>query len=141
MNFSFNTELVFFYLPAPEPPTSLSVKRGPLNDTIELSWSGPDNGDYDDFSLQWTPADQLTVTRTYLTSSVVAGMFPGRQYNFTLMAVSGGGAKGGPKVKSQPIQRNVRTSRWSCDGGGRKKDIFTTQSNAEYRQKMFIFQS
>ncbi|XP_072233128.1 receptor-type tyrosine-protein phosphatase beta [Leuresthes tenuis] len=94
---------------SPEPPTSLSVTRGPLNDTIELSWSGPDSGDYDDFSLQWTPADRLTVTRTYLTSSVVAGMFPGRQYNFTLMAVSGGGAKGGPKVQSQPIQRSVRT--------------------------------
>ncbi|KAG7218952.1 hypothetical protein INR49_019399 [Caranx melampygus] len=37
-------------------------------------------------------------------------MFPGRLYNFTLTTVSGGGARGEPTARSQPIQRSVRTS-------------------------------
>uniref|UniRef100_A0A3B5A9G7 protein-tyrosine-phosphatase n=1 Tax=Stegastes partitus TaxID=144197 RepID=A0A3B5A9G7_9TELE len=94
----------------PEPPTHLSVKQGPTNDTIELSWSGPASGDYDNFSLQWTPPDQLSVTKTHLTSCVVGSMFPGRQYNFTVTTISGGGDRGGVTVRSQPIQRSVRTS-------------------------------
>ncbi|XP_022067914.2 receptor-type tyrosine-protein phosphatase beta [Acanthochromis polyacanthus] len=95
---------------SPEPPTHLSVKQGPTNDTIELSWSGPASGDYDNFSLQWAPSDHLSVTQTYLTSCVVGGMFPGRRYNFTVTTLSGGGAGGGVTVRSQPIQRSVRTS-------------------------------
>ncbi|KAL7370550.1 hypothetical protein ABVT39_003709 [Epinephelus coioides] len=95
---------------APEPPTHLSVKQGPTNDTIELMWSGPVSGDYDSFSVQWSPPDRLSVTQTHLTSRILGGMFPGRQYNFTVATVSGGGARGGPSVRSQPIQRNVRTS-------------------------------
>uniref|UniRef100_A0A8C4DSE1 protein-tyrosine-phosphatase n=1 Tax=Dicentrarchus labrax TaxID=13489 RepID=A0A8C4DSE1_DICLA len=95
---------------APELPTHLSVKQGPTNDTIELSWSGPASGDYDSFSLQWTPPDRLSVTQTHLTSRILAGMFPGRRYNFTVATISGGGARGGPTVISQPIQRSVRTS-------------------------------
>lgn len=101
-----------FTPPAPEPPTHLSVKQGPTNDTIELAWSGPASGDYDTFSLQWTPPDQLSVTQTDLSSRVLGGMFPGRLYNFTVATISGGGAKVGPTVTSQPIQRSVRTSRW-----------------------------
>ncbi|XP_030575933.1 receptor-type tyrosine-protein phosphatase beta [Archocentrus centrarchus] len=95
---------------SPQPPTHLSVKQGPTNDTVELSWSGPTYGDYSNFSLQWTPPDQLSVTQTHLTSHIVGGMFPGRKYNFTLMTISGGGVKGGPTVRSQPIQRSIRTS-------------------------------
>ncbi|XP_030296412.1 receptor-type tyrosine-protein phosphatase beta [Sparus aurata] len=95
---------------APERPTDLSVKQGPTNDTIELSWWGPASGDYDNFSLQWTPPDRLSVTQVDLTSRVLGGMFPGRAYNFTVATISGGGARGGPTVTSQPIQRNVRTS-------------------------------
>ncbi|XP_035536285.1 receptor-type tyrosine-protein phosphatase beta-like [Morone saxatilis] len=95
---------------APELPTHLSVKQGPTNDTIELSWSGPASGDYDSFSLQWTPPDHLSVTQTHLTSRILAGMFPGRRYNFTVATISGGGSRGGPTVISQPIQRSVRTS-------------------------------
>ncbi|XP_029018669.1 receptor-type tyrosine-protein phosphatase beta [Betta splendens] len=94
---------------SPGPPTHLSVKQGPANETIELSWSGPNFGDYDNFSLQWTPPDQLSVTRPQLTRCVVGGMFPGRQYNFTVMTVSEGGAGAGLTVVSQPIQRSVRT--------------------------------
>lgn len=95
---------------SPQPPAHLSVKQGPSNDTIELLWAVPTKGDYSNFSLQWTPPDELTVTQTHLTSCIVGGMFPGREYNFTLMTASGGGAKGGPTVRSQPIQRNIRTS-------------------------------
>uniref|UniRef100_A0A8C2ZU76 protein-tyrosine-phosphatase n=1 Tax=Cyclopterus lumpus TaxID=8103 RepID=A0A8C2ZU76_CYCLU len=95
---------------APEPPTYLSVKQGPTNDTVELSWSGPASGDYDSFSLQWTPPDHLSVTQIHLTGRVLGGMFPGRRYNFTVVTIAGGGARGGPTVRSQPIQRSVRTS-------------------------------
>ncbi|XP_070847690.1 receptor-type tyrosine-protein phosphatase beta [Chaetodon trifascialis] len=95
---------------APEPPTHLSVKQGLTNDTIQLMWSGPASGDYDRFSLQWTPPDRLSVTQTHLTGRVVGGMFPGRQYNFTVATISGGGARAEPTVMSQPIQRSVRTS-------------------------------
>lgn len=95
---------------SPEPPTYLSVKQGPTTDTIQLSWAGPAAGDYDNFSLQWTPPDHLSVTPTHTTSHIVSGMFPGRLYNFSLMTVSGGGAKGEPTVRSQPIQRSIRTS-------------------------------
>lgn len=105
------TQTVVFSHAAPQPPTHLSVKQGPTNDTIELLWSGPSFGDYDSFHLRWTPPDRLSVTQTRLTSRIVAGMFPGRRYNFTVVTVSGGGARGGPMVMSQPIQRIVRTSR------------------------------
>ncbi|KAF6714483.1 Receptor-type tyrosine-protein phosphatase beta [Oryzias melastigma] len=94
----------------PEPPTHLSVKQGSTNDTIKLSWAGPLSGDFSNFSLQWEPPDPLRVSEIDLTSSTVGGMFPGRQYNFTLMTVSGGGAKGSPIALSQPIQRSIRTS-------------------------------
>ncbi|XP_034719983.1 receptor-type tyrosine-protein phosphatase beta-like [Etheostoma cragini] len=102
----------------PEPPIHLSVKQGPTNDTIELSWSGPASGDYDSFGLQWTPPDRLSVTQTQVTSRVLGGMFPGRLYNFTVATISGGGAPDRPTVRSQPIQRNVRTSTWGGGGGG-----------------------
>ncbi|XP_029350961.1 receptor-type tyrosine-protein phosphatase beta [Echeneis naucrates] len=95
---------------SPEPPSHLSVKQGPTNETIELSWSGPASGDYDNFSLQWNPPDHLTVTHGQLTGCVISGMFPGRQYNFTLTTISGGGAEGKPTARSQPIQRSARMS-------------------------------
>lgn len=93
---------------SPDPPTYLSVKQGPVNDTILLSWAGPAYGDYSNFSLQWSPPDQLTVTPLHMTESVVSGMFPGRLYNFSLITVSGEGA--GSVAWSQSIQRSVRTS-------------------------------
>ncbi|XP_041833313.1 receptor-type tyrosine-protein phosphatase beta [Melanotaenia boesemani] len=95
---------------SPEPPTHLSIKQSPTNDIMELTWSAPASGDYNDFSLDWTPGDHLTVTRTLLTSRVVTGMFPGRQYNFTLKTISGGRAMSGPTVSSQPIQKSIRIS-------------------------------
>lgn len=96
---------------APEAPTHLSVKQGPTNDSIELAWSGPASGLYHSFLVLWAPPDRLSVTQTGLTGRILAGMFPGRLYNFTVVTVSGGGASGGPAVISQPIQRSARTSR------------------------------
>ncbi|KAI9518090.1 hypothetical protein NQZ68_040211 [Dissostichus eleginoides] len=95
---------------APEPPTYLSVKQSLTNQTLELSWSGPASGDFDSFSLQWLPPDRLSITQVQLTGRVLSGMFPGRQYNFTVATVSGGGARGGPLVRSEPITTSVRTS-------------------------------
>ncbi|CAL9682662.1 unnamed protein product [Knipowitschia caucasica] len=93
---------------SPDPPTYISVKQGPTNDTILLSWAGPANGDYNNFSLQWTPPDSLTVTPVHMTEGIVSGMFPGRLYNFSLMTVSGW--RDQSMTTSQPIQRSVRTS-------------------------------
>ncbi|XP_038161140.1 receptor-type tyrosine-protein phosphatase beta isoform X2 [Cyprinodon tularosa] len=95
---------------SPEAPTDLSVRQGPTNDSLELQWSGPASGDYDNFSLQWAPEDPLSITETHLTRRIVSGMFPGRKYNFTVTTVSGGGARGHPTASSQPIQMSVRTS-------------------------------
>ncbi|XP_061770385.1 receptor-type tyrosine-protein phosphatase beta [Nerophis ophidion] len=94
----------------PEPPIHLSVKQGPSNDTLELSWVGPASGDYNNFTVAWTPLDRLSITGNQLTSCLIGGMFPGRQYNFTVATVSGGEAMGGPSVRSQPIQRGVTMS-------------------------------
>uniref|UniRef100_A0A3B4ATL7 Fibronectin type-III domain-containing protein n=1 Tax=Periophthalmus magnuspinnatus TaxID=409849 RepID=A0A3B4ATL7_9GOBI len=94
---------------SPDPPSYLSVKQGPTNDTILLSWAGPAHGDYSNFSLQWAPPDQLTVTPVHMTEAIVNGMFPGRLYNFSLVTVSGG--TDGSMAWSQPIQHSVRTSR------------------------------
>lgn len=93
---------------SPEPPTYLSIKQGPVNDTILLSWAGPAYGDFSNFSLQWSPPDQLTVTPVHMTESTVSGMFPGRLYNFSLVTVCGGAV--GPMAWSRPIQHSVRTS-------------------------------
>ncbi|KAM4615531.1 receptor-type tyrosine-protein phosphatase beta isoform 2-T2 [Polymixia lowei] len=95
---------------APEAPSHLSVKQGPTNDTLELSWAGPASGEYDSFKLQWTPPDNLSITTIHSTRRVVGGMFPGRLYNFTLKTVSGGVARDGPTASSQPIQRGIRTN-------------------------------
>ncbi|XP_029968954.1 receptor-type tyrosine-protein phosphatase beta [Salarias fasciatus] len=95
---------------SPEPPTHLSVKQAVASSIIELWWSAPAAGDYDSFDVQWTPPDRLSVAATHLTGRMVGGMFPGRQYNFTVATVSGGGAKEGPAVNSQPIQKSVRLS-------------------------------
>ncbi|KAM9846095.1 receptor-type tyrosine-protein phosphatase beta [Aulostomus maculatus] len=95
---------------APMPPTHLSIKQGSTSNMIELLWAGPTLGDYDSFQLEWTPSDQLSITQTHRTSRIVGELFPGRQYNFTVVTISGGGVRGGPTVRSQPIQKSIRTS-------------------------------
>ncbi|XP_077400603.1 receptor-type tyrosine-protein phosphatase beta isoform X2 [Vanacampus margaritifer] len=94
----------------PAPPTQLSIKQGPTNETLELSWAGPASGDYDSFAVAWTPPDRLSVTRTHLTVRLLGGAFPGRRYNFTVATVSGGGTGDGPVVTSRPMQRSVTIS-------------------------------
>lgn len=78
---------------------------------MELTWAAPTSGDYDDFVLQWTPPDPLSITQAHLKRRVVGGMYPGRRYNLTVATVCGGGAKGGPTVRSQTVEMSVRTSR------------------------------
>ncbi|XP_068162666.1 receptor-type tyrosine-protein phosphatase beta [Antennarius striatus] len=95
---------------APDPPIHLSIKPGPTNHSVELSWSGPASGDYDSFRLQWSPPDRLEVATPHSSGRVLGGLFPGRLYNVTVATVSGGGPGAGLAVTSQPIQRNVRTS-------------------------------
>ncbi|XP_053718746.1 receptor-type tyrosine-protein phosphatase beta [Synchiropus splendidus] len=106
----FTNSLSAFGRTTPEPPAHLSVKQGPTNSTIELSWAGPASGDYDNFSLRWTPPDHLLIVQSHLTSRVVGGMFPGRQYNFSLMTLSGGEQGDKVTVWSQPVFKSVRTS-------------------------------
>ncbi|XP_052362464.1 receptor-type tyrosine-protein phosphatase beta [Oncorhynchus keta] len=98
---------------APEPPSMVSFRDISGNSSVELTWDGPASGDYDTFDLQWAPRDSLSITAPQPTSRILDGMFPGRLYNFTIRTVSGGGVKGGPIANSQPIQRSLRTSRWS----------------------------
>ncbi|CAB1346426.1 unnamed protein product [Coregonus sp. 'balchen'] len=98
---------------APEPPSMVSFRDVSGNSSVELTWDGPTSGDYDTFDLQWAPRDSLSITALQPTSRILDGMFPGRLYNFTIRTVSGGGAKGGPIANSLPIQRSLRTSRWS----------------------------
>ncbi|XP_077357114.1 receptor-type tyrosine-protein phosphatase beta isoform X1 [Festucalex cinctus] len=94
----------------PAPPTQLSIKQGPPNETLELSWAGPASGDYDSFAVAWTPPDRLSVARTRLSARLLGGAYPGRRYNFTVASVSGGGTAGGPVVTSRPIQTSITTS-------------------------------
>uniref|UniRef100_A0A3B3XXJ2 protein-tyrosine-phosphatase n=1 Tax=Poecilia mexicana TaxID=48701 RepID=A0A3B3XXJ2_9TELE len=111
---------IFSVLLAPEPPSHLSIKPGPTNQSVELLWSGPASGDYDNFSLQWAPEDPLSVTQTHLSSRIVSGMFPGRQYNFTVTTVSGGGAKGRIKLlkpRTKEKRKLTLTSNLRLAGG------------------------
>ncbi|XP_061524236.1 receptor-type tyrosine-protein phosphatase beta isoform X2 [Phycodurus eques] len=94
----------------PAPPTQLSIKQGPANDTLELRWAGPASGDYDGFAVAWSPPDRLSVTHAQLAARLLAGAFPGRRYNFTVATVSGGGTLGGPVVTSQPIRGDFTTN-------------------------------
>lgn len=102
---------------APRPATSF-LFRGVTNTSLELTWSAPVDSDYDDFELQWTPLDRLSVINPYQSrtsgSRILKGMFPGRLYTFSLRTVSGAT---GPKVSptySSSIRINIRTSRWQC---------------------------
>lgn len=51
---------------APRPPTSL-LFGGVTNTSLEVTWSGPTDSDYDNFDLQWTPQDNLSVINPYQT--------------------------------------------------------------------------
>ncbi|XP_076018766.1 receptor-type tyrosine-protein phosphatase beta isoform X2 [Genypterus blacodes] len=97
---------------APKPPTSF-LFGGVTNTSLEITWSGPVGSDYDDFDLQWTPQDQLSVIDPYHTrtsgSRILRGMYPGRMYNFSLRTVSGATVSGPPTTYSWPIHKSIRT--------------------------------
>ncbi|XP_035981236.1 LOW QUALITY PROTEIN: receptor-type tyrosine-protein phosphatase beta [Fundulus heteroclitus] len=97
---------------APKPPSSF-LFGGVTNTSLEITWSGPVGSDYDDFDLQWTPKDQLSVINPYHSrtsgSRILRGMFPGRRYTFTLRTVSGTTQPGDTPTYSTPIQKSIRT--------------------------------
>ncbi|XP_026166665.1 receptor-type tyrosine-protein phosphatase beta isoform X3 [Mastacembelus armatus] len=102
---------------APRPPTSF-LFGGVTNTSLEITWSGPVDSDYDDFDLQWTPQDQLSVINPYHSrtsgSRILKGMFPGRLYTFSLRTVSGAtepGATepGATSTYSTAIHNSIRT--------------------------------
>ncbi|XP_068169231.1 receptor-type tyrosine-protein phosphatase beta-like [Antennarius striatus] len=97
---------------APRPVTSF-LFRGVTNTSLEITWSGPVDSDYDDFDLQWTPRDRLSVINPYHSrtsgSRILRGMFPGRLYTFSLRTVSGATEPGATPTYSTPIHNSIRT--------------------------------
>ncbi|KAM6973817.1 receptor-type tyrosine-protein phosphatase beta [Aplochiton taeniatus] len=97
---------------APRAPTSFSF-GGVTNTSLEITWSGPIDSDYDDFDLQWAPRDPLSVINPYHTrtsgSRILKGMYPGRLYNFSLRTVSGVTEGTGTPTYSLPIHKSIRT--------------------------------
>uniref|UniRef100_A0AAR2L812 protein-tyrosine-phosphatase n=1 Tax=Pygocentrus nattereri TaxID=42514 RepID=A0AAR2L812_PYGNA len=93
----------------PKPPISFSY-NGVTNTSVEMTWSAPEGTDYDDFDLQWTPSDQLSVLNPYHSrmsgSRLLKGLYPGRLYHFSLRTISSSGGQG---AYSQPIYRSIRT--------------------------------
>lgn len=100
---------------APRAATSL-LFRGVTNTSLEITWSGPVDSDYDDFELQWSPRDRLSVINPYYSrtscSRILKGMYPGRLYTFSLRTVSGATQLGVSPSYSTAIQNSIRTSRW-----------------------------
>ncbi|XP_070686515.1 receptor-type tyrosine-protein phosphatase beta-like [Pempheris klunzingeri] len=97
---------------APRPPTSF-LFGGVTNTSLEITWSGPVGSDYDDFDLQWTPRDRLSVINPYHSrtsgSRILRGMFPGRLYTFGLRTVSGATGAGASPTYSTAIHYSIRT--------------------------------
>ncbi|CAN9498666.1 unnamed protein product [Ophioblennius macclurei] len=97
---------------APRPPTAF-LFRGVTNTTLEVSWSGPLDSDYDDFDLRWSPEDRLSVINPYHSrtagSRILRGLFPGRRYTFSLSTVSGATEPGATPTFSTAIHSSIRT--------------------------------
>uniref|UniRef100_A0A3B3QLF1 protein-tyrosine-phosphatase n=1 Tax=Paramormyrops kingsleyae TaxID=1676925 RepID=A0A3B3QLF1_9TELE len=93
---------------APESPTSVTF-GGVTNTSVEITWGAPIATDYDDFDVQWTPQDPLSMFNPYRTTRVLKGLYPGRLYTFTIRTIAGGGARGGATAYSQPIHGSIRT--------------------------------
>ncbi|TMS01081.1 Receptor-type tyrosine-protein phosphatase beta, partial [Larimichthys crocea] len=97
---------------APGPATSF-LFRGVTNTSLEITWSGPIGSDYDDFDLQWTPRDRLSVINPYHSrtsgSRILRGMFPGRLYTFSLRTASGTTGPEATRTYSTPITNSIRT--------------------------------
>uniref|UniRef100_A0A8C6VPX7 protein-tyrosine-phosphatase n=1 Tax=Nothobranchius furzeri TaxID=105023 RepID=A0A8C6VPX7_NOTFU len=97
---------------APKPPVSF-LFGGVTNTSLEITWSGPADCDYDDFDLQWSPPDQLSIINPYQSrlscSRILKGMFPGRRYTLSLRTISGAIQPGDTPTYSIPIQNSIRT--------------------------------
>ncbi|XP_053114048.1 receptor-type tyrosine-protein phosphatase beta isoform X2 [Hemicordylus capensis] len=94
---------------APIPPNAVSF-ADVTNTSLFITWSGPPEWtDYDDFELQWTPKDALTVFNPYSSGKsqgrIVYGLHPGRLYHFSVKTVSGVIRK----TFSKPLSGTVRT--------------------------------
>ncbi|XP_043090430.1 receptor-type tyrosine-protein phosphatase beta-like [Puntigrus tetrazona] len=94
----------------PRPPVSFSFGEI-TNISLEITWSSPENTDYDDFDLQWSPRDHLSVFNPYHSPTsrnrILKGMYPGRKYNISLRTVSG--ARTSSPSYSLPVYRSIRT--------------------------------
>ncbi|KAL1247087.1 hypothetical protein QQF64_022463, partial [Cirrhinus molitorella] len=94
----------------PRPPVSFSFGEI-TNTSLEITWSSPENTDFDDFDLQWNPRDHLSVFNPYHSPTsgnrILKGMYPGRQYNISLRTVSGAGTNN--PTYSFPVSRSIRT--------------------------------
>ncbi|XP_019370273.1 PREDICTED: receptor-type tyrosine-protein phosphatase beta isoform X1 [Gavialis gangeticus] len=94
---------------APSPPNAVSF-ADVANTSLSITWMGPsDRTDYDDFELQWSPKDHLTVFNPYSSNKskgrIVYGLRPGRLYKFSVRTVSGNSWK----TYSQTVSETVRT--------------------------------
>ncbi|XP_059391902.1 receptor-type tyrosine-protein phosphatase beta-like [Carassius carassius] len=94
----------------PRPPVLFSFGEI-TNTSLEITWSSPENTDYDDFDLQWSPRDHLSVFNPYHSPTsgnrILKGMYPGRQYNISLRTVSGAGTNN--PTYSSSVHRSIRT--------------------------------
>lgn len=100
----------FILCVAPSPPSLLSF-ADVANTSLAITWKGPpDWTDYNDFELQWSPRDALTVFNPYSNRKsegrIVYGLRPGRSYQFSVRTISGDSWK----TYSKPISGSVRTS-------------------------------
>ncbi|KAM6215978.1 receptor-type tyrosine-protein phosphatase beta [Rhynchocyon petersi] len=94
---------------APRPP-SLMRFTDVANTSLVITWKvPPDWTDYDDFELQWSPRDALSVLNPYNNRKsevrIVNGLRPGRSYQFSVKTVSGNSWK----TYSTPVFGSVRT--------------------------------
>ncbi|XP_026355815.2 receptor-type tyrosine-protein phosphatase beta isoform X2 [Ursus arctos] len=94
---------------APTPPSLMSF-ADVTNTSLAITWKGPpDWTDYDDFELQWSPRDAITVFNPYSNRKsegrIIYGLRPGRSYQFSVKTVSGDSWK----TYSKPIFGSVRT--------------------------------
>nr|XP_035975203.1 receptor-type tyrosine-protein phosphatase beta isoform X2 [Halichoerus grypus] len=94
---------------APTPPSLMSF-ADVTNTSLAITWKGPpDWTDYDDFELQWSPRDAITVFNPYSNRKsegrIIYGLRPGRSYQFSVKTVSGDSWK----TYSRPIFGSVRT--------------------------------
>ncbi|KAG7329450.1 hypothetical protein KOW79_007624 [Hemibagrus wyckioides] len=94
---------------APKPP-SLFSSGGVNNTSVEVKWALPDGSDYDDFDLQWSPGDALSVINPYQSttsgSRLLKGLYPGRLYTLSLRTIS---RAGGHAAYSQHVYIHIRT--------------------------------